>query len=143
MAKDEVIKEYNTTFGRGLKFSKKAIKSLVDEYLEKEKYRGIKHFTPSLGETLKSLGVDDIITYEDFKENQMKKNINLNTVIDMNYVNTRIKKRNSCDDDEIEEVDLEDKRKGDEMRIRKANINSEVFTKLANKNKKNKKAKFL
>ena len=111
--------------------------------IEKEKYRGIKHFTPSLGETLKSLGVDDIITYEDFKENQMKKNINLNTVIDMNYVNTRIKKRNSCDDDEIEEVDLEDKRKGDEMRIRKANINSEVFTKLANKNKKNKKAKFL
>ena len=73
----------------------------------------------------------------------MKKNINLNTVIDMNYVNTKIKKRNSCDDDEIEEVDLEDKRKGDEMRIRKANINSEVFTKLANKNKKNKKAKFL
>ena len=37
MAKDEVIKEYNTTFGRGLKFSKKTIKSLVDEYLEKEK----------------------------------------------------------------------------------------------------------
>ena len=37
MAKDEVIKEYNTTFGRGLKFSKKTIKSLVDEYLEKDK----------------------------------------------------------------------------------------------------------
>ena len=37
MAKDEVIKEYNTTFGKGLKFSKKNIKSLVDEYLEKEK----------------------------------------------------------------------------------------------------------
>ena len=39
MAKDEVIKEYNTTFGRGLKFSKKTIKSLVDEYLEKEKQK--------------------------------------------------------------------------------------------------------
>lgn len=37
MAKDEVIKEYNTTFGKGLKFSKKNIKSLVDEYLEKDK----------------------------------------------------------------------------------------------------------
>ena len=37
MAKDEVIKEYNTAFGKGLKFSKKNIKSLVDEYLEKDK----------------------------------------------------------------------------------------------------------
>ena len=37
MAKDEVIKEYNSTFGKGLKFSKKNIKSLVDEYLEKDK----------------------------------------------------------------------------------------------------------
>ena len=37
MAKDEVIKEYNTTFGKGLKFSKKNIKNLVDEYLEKDK----------------------------------------------------------------------------------------------------------
>ena len=37
MAKDEVIKEYNSTFGKGLKFSKKNIKSLVDEFLEKDK----------------------------------------------------------------------------------------------------------
>ena len=37
MAKDEVIKEYNTTFGKGLKFNKKTIKSLVDEYLGKDK----------------------------------------------------------------------------------------------------------
>ena len=37
MAKDEVIKEYNSTFGKGLKFSKKNIKSLVDEILEKDK----------------------------------------------------------------------------------------------------------
>ena len=37
MAKDEVIKEYNTTFGKGLKFSKNNIKNLVDEYLEKDK----------------------------------------------------------------------------------------------------------
>ena len=37
MAKDEVIKEYNSTFGKGLKFSKKNIKSLADEFLEKDK----------------------------------------------------------------------------------------------------------
>ena len=37
MAKDDVIKEYNTTFGKGLKFGKKNIKNLVDEYLEKDK----------------------------------------------------------------------------------------------------------
>ena len=37
MAKDEVIKEYNSTFGKGLKFSKKNIKYLVDEFLEKDK----------------------------------------------------------------------------------------------------------
>ena len=37
MAKDEVIKEYNSTFGKGLKFSKKNIKFLVDEFLEKDK----------------------------------------------------------------------------------------------------------
>ena len=47
-------------------------------------------------------------------------------------------------DDEIEEVDLEQKRRGDEMRLRRANLNSEVFAKIANKNnKKHKKAKFL
>ena len=37
MAKDEVIKEYNSTFGKGLKFNKKNIKSLVDGYLSKDK----------------------------------------------------------------------------------------------------------
>ena len=37
MAKDEVIKEYNNTFGKGLKFNKKSIKSLVDGYLGKDK----------------------------------------------------------------------------------------------------------
>ena len=37
MAKDEVIKEYNNTFGKGLKFNKKNIKSLVDGYLSKDK----------------------------------------------------------------------------------------------------------
>ena len=42
MAKDEVIKEYNTTFGKGLKFSKKNIENLVDEYLEKDKKGTIK-----------------------------------------------------------------------------------------------------
>ena len=36
-AKDDVIKEYNTTFRKGLKFGKKNIKNLVDEYLEKDK----------------------------------------------------------------------------------------------------------
>jgi hypothetical protein len=42
MAKDEVIREYNTTFGKGLKFSKKNIENLVDEYLEKDKKATIK-----------------------------------------------------------------------------------------------------
>ena len=37
MAKDDVIKEYNSTFGKGLKFNKKSIKSLVDGYLIKDK----------------------------------------------------------------------------------------------------------
>ena len=106
--------------------------------LEKERYRGVKPSSPSLGDTLKSLGVDDIVTYEDFKERHIKSDL----VRDITLINNR-KKRTSCDDDEIEEVDLEEKRKGDEMRLRKANMNSEVFNKLANKNKKNKKAKFL
>ena len=112
--------------------------------LEKERNRGMKPTSPSLGDTLKSLGVEDIITYDEFKENQMKKNIKLNDVRDMNYVNNK-KKRQVCDDDdEIEEVDLEQKRKGDEMRLRRTNMNSEVFQKIANKHgKKNKKAKFL
>ena len=106
--------------------------------LLKERYKGTQPSSPSLGETLKSLGVDDIVTYESFAERHLKGNM----VRDMVYVNSR-KKRTSCDDEEIEEVDLEEKRKGDELRLRKANINSEVFNKLANKNKKNKKAKFL
>ena len=37
MAKDEVIKEYNNNFGKGLKFNKKNIKSLVDVYLVKDR----------------------------------------------------------------------------------------------------------
>ena len=37
MAKDEVIKEYYNTFGKGLKFNKKSIKSLVDGYLSKDR----------------------------------------------------------------------------------------------------------
>ena len=37
MAKDEVIKEYNNNFGKGLKFNKKNIKSLIDVYLVKDK----------------------------------------------------------------------------------------------------------
>ena len=111
--------------------------------LEKERNRGVKPSSPSLGDTLKSLGVEDIITYDEFKENQMKKNIKLNDVRDMNYINNK-KKRLTCDDDEIEEVDLEQKRKGDEMKLKRANLNSEVFEKMANKHhKKNKKAKFL
>ena len=36
MAKDEVIKDYYNNFGKGLKFNKKNIKSLVDAYLSKE-----------------------------------------------------------------------------------------------------------
>ena len=42
MAKDEVIREYNNNFGKGLKFSKKNIENLVDEYLEKDKKGTIK-----------------------------------------------------------------------------------------------------
>ena len=37
MAKDDVIKEYNSTFGKGLRFNKNSIKSLVDGYLIKDK----------------------------------------------------------------------------------------------------------
>ena len=37
MAKDDVIKEYYNTFGKGLKFNKKSIKSLVDGYLSKDR----------------------------------------------------------------------------------------------------------
>ena len=37
MAKDDVIKEYYSTFGKGLKFNKKSIKSLVDGYLSKDR----------------------------------------------------------------------------------------------------------
>ena len=36
MAKDEVINDYYNNFGKGLKFNKKNIKSLVDAYLSKE-----------------------------------------------------------------------------------------------------------
>ena len=107
--------------------------------LEKERNKGIQKSSPSLGDTLKSLGIDDIVTYDDFKENHMDR---LNNIRDLNYINPR-KKRTSCDDDEIEEIELDQKRKGDEIMLRKANHNSEVFNKLANKNKRNKKAKFL
>ena len=113
--------------------------------LEKERNMGVQRNaqSQSIGDALRSLGVEDIITHDEFYEKHMKKNIKLNDVRDMNYVNKK-KKKHVCDeDDEIEEVDLEEKRKGDEMRLRKANINSEVFDKLAKKNKKNKKAKFL
>ena len=37
MAKDDVIKDYYNTFGKGLKFNKKSIKSLVDGYLSKDR----------------------------------------------------------------------------------------------------------
>ena len=33
MAKDEVIKEYNNTFGKGLKFNKKNIKDFLFSYI--------------------------------------------------------------------------------------------------------------
>ena len=109
--------------------------------LEKERNRGTKPASPSLGDTLKSLGIDDIITYEEYQKNHLPK-LKLNDVRDMNLVNVH-QKRKSFEDDDIEEIDLEEKRKGDEMRLKKANTISEAFSKLANKNKKNKKAKFL
>ena len=93
--------------------------------------------------------------YSYFANNQINPNniVNQNTTLVLNKfdldnevisVNNK-KKRQVCDDDdEIEEVDLEQKRKGDEMRLRRTNMNSEVFQKIANKHgKKNKKAKFL
>ena len=83
--------------------------------MEKERNKGIQNSSPSLGDTLKSLGVNDIVIYDDFKENHM---IKLNDVRDLNYVNSR-KKWTSCDDDEIEEVDLDQKRKGDAIMLRK------------------------
>ena len=37
LVKDEVIKDYYSTFGKGLRFNKKSIKSLVDQHLIKDK----------------------------------------------------------------------------------------------------------
>jgi hypothetical protein len=89
--------------------------------------------SPSVHDTLKYLGAlypdtNDISDGEKEKENNSKiDNFGL--------------KRNACDDDEIKKVGMEENKvKGDCSIL---NRNSEVFNKLASKNKRNKKAKFL
>ena len=116
--------------------------------------------SPSLHDTLKYLGVQDNdlnLNYnnsDEVKENKNKANNNIDNkqyikkdIIgkNKNYneknVNHTGFKRNKCDDDEISDLGHEDKKvKGD---YNKLNNNSDVFDKLANKNRKNKKAKFL
>ena len=116
--------------------------------------------SPSLHETLKSLGVQDndlSNSSEDVKENnnyynnEFKNNnyneeyvkrdiIGKNNSREMNITHDGLK-RNKCDDEEIKNINNEEKKaKVDNNHL---NINSDVFDKLANKNKKNKKAKFL
>jgi len=87
---------------------------------------------PSVHDTLKYLGALYIdtngISDDGKKENNSK-------------INNFGSKRNECDDDEVKNVGNEESKvKGDCSEL---NRNSEVFNKLASKNKRNKKAKFL
>lgn len=104
--------------------------------------------TPSIHDTLKSLGIQDcdldFLSGEEIKENKNKNNVNEpekdECFKDIRFLQKGLK-RNICDDDEIGEMFKDEKKaKGDSNQLNK---NSEVFDKLANKNKKNKKAKFL
>ena len=104
--------------------------------------------TPSIHDTLKSLGIQDsdldFLSGEEIKENKNKNNGNGpekdECFKDIKFLQTGLK-RNICDEDEIGEIFKDEKKaKGDSNQLNK---NSEVFDKLANKNKKNKKAKFL
>ena len=134
------------------------------EKRKKEIENNLKNFgkpnSPSIQDTLKSLGVQDsdlglkLNSSDEVKENSnhsnnMKKN---NEEYIKKYMNERNRgynekninnvefKRNKCDNEEIRDMNFEEKVKGDIEQIKK---NSDVFDKLANKNKKNKKAKFL
>ena len=136
------------------------------EQRKKERENNLKNFgkanSPSLQDTLKSLGVqdNDLTAQRNFadevKENNFKIN-NTNTNIGNNNngfapniknkafnqmnVNKFGKKIENFDDDEIRDIGKEEKKT--KIDVNQLNINSEVFDKLANKNKKNKKAKFL
>ena len=134
------------------------------EKRKKERENSLKNMgkpsSPSLHETLKSLGVQDndlSNSSEDVKENnnyynnEFKNNncneeyvkrdiIGKNNNREMNITHDGLK-RNKCDDEDIKNINNEEKKaKVDNNHL---NINSDVFDKLANKNKKNKKAKFL
>lgn len=104
--------------------------------------------TPSVHDTLKSLGIQDsdldFLSGEEIKENKNKNGGNDlergECFKDIRLLQKGLK-RNICDEDEIGEILKDEKKaKGDSNQLTK---NSEVFDKLANKNKKNKKAKFL
>ena len=134
------------------------------EKRKKEIENNLKNFgkrnSPSIQDTLKSLGIQyndsglQLDSSDEVKENNnhsnnMKKNnqeyIKKYNERNRGYYEKNINhdefKRNKCDDEEIRNMNFEEKKvKGDIEQIKK---NSEVFDKLANKNKKNKKAKFL
>ena len=95
----------------------------------------VKPGTPSLHDTLKYLGVQDNneLNYDMMEDAKENKNIDK-----YSFINVELKS-NKLDNDIIERLKNENqKEKGDIL-----NKNSDVFDKLANKNKKNKKAKFL
>ena len=129
------------------------------EKRKKEREESLKNFgktnSKSLHDTLKCLGIEDnessinFNNSDEIKENNNKSNNNANSQKDQKGKNNNFQKkndnygfkRNSCDDEEINHLKIEDKKiKGDYEQMNK---NSEIFDKLANKNRKNKKAKFL
>ena len=129
------------------------------EKRRKEREENLKNFgknnSQSLHDTLKSLGIEDndsninLNSSDEIKENKNKNNNIAYIQKDNNGKNTNFKnnlgnygfKRDSCGNDEISHLKKEDKKvKGD---FSEMNKNSEIFDKLANKNRKNKKVKFL
>ena len=127
------------------------------EKRKEEREKNLKNFgkinSPSLEDTLKYLGVQDneinlkSANSDEVKENKNKNNNNIKYIIDFNKINKNNNvivggfKRKNCDDEEIKDIKIDEKKT--KMDLNQININSEVFDKLANKNKKNKKAKFL
>jgi hypothetical protein len=101
------------------------------EKRKKEREKNLNSFgkpnSPSLHDTLKYLGVQDTDMTDEVKENNNKSNNNNNNSDAGTQTNLEKKEDNNG------------KNKGDNQ----LNLNSEVFDKLANKNRKNKKAKFL
>ena len=128
------------------------------EKRKEEREKHLKNFgkinSPSLQDTLKYLGVgDNEINTKSNNADEVKENCNKNNnikynefnKINKNYRNKNIDlnefKRNKFDEEEIKDIKIDEKKIKEE--INQINMNSEVFDKLANKNKKNKKAKFL